>query len=145
MTSIIRFLDGWRVLVVDDEPDNVDVVRRILIKFGAQVQTAENGQQALDLLQKEAFEFVICDLTMPDIDGWELLRRVRAIPQLEKLPMIVLTAHAMAGDRERAKEAGFLEYMTKPIDVDVVGARLLVAMLSVPHLSQRINKNPAKR
>ncbi len=104
----------WKVLLVDDEPDNLGVAEQILQHFGATVQTANDGLQALELLETFQPTFIIADLSMPRMDGWELLTQVRAKPEWAKIPVIALTAHAMRGDREKVLNAGFDQYISKP-------------------------------
>lgn len=107
-------IKNWTVLLVDDEPDNLGVAQQILQHFGAQVFTAGDGEEALTLLNTVTPSFIVTDLSMPVIDGWELLKKIREIPRLNHVPVIALTAHAMRGDRERALAAGFDQYITKP-------------------------------
>src|SRR5688572_14953501 len=100
-------INGWTVLIVDDEPDNLGVPRKILTHYGAQVHTAEDGEQGMLLLETIRPTFVLLDLSMPKMDGWTMLREVRAHEALAPIPVIALTAHAMQSDRERAIAAGF--------------------------------------
>jgi CheY-like chemotaxis protein len=108
-------LKGWNVLVVDDEPDSLEVAAIILEGHGANVKTVTNGQEALDTLQTMRPKFILSDLSMPILDGWRLLEAVKANPDLTDIPVIALTAHAMIGDRERGIAAGFYNYLTKPL------------------------------
>jgi two-component system, cell cycle response regulator DivK len=105
---------GWVVLIVDDEPDNLGVARKILSFYGAEVHLAEDGQNGLEVLSQIEPSFILLDLSMPTMDGWEMLKRVRTQPETADLPVIALTAHAMPGDEDRALEAGFDGYITKP-------------------------------
>lgn len=109
---------NWHVLIVDDEPDNVGVARKILTFNGAQVAIAENGLIGLEILRTMMPTFILLDLSMPKLDGWAMLREIRAEPRHGDVPVIALTAHAMAGDEERAIEAGFDGYITKPFRLD---------------------------
>jgi CheY-like chemotaxis protein len=95
----------WKVLIVDDEPDNVAVAKKILAYNGAEVQIARNGLEGLVLLSHFLPTFILLDLSMPEM---------RDHPQTQALPVIALTAHAMAGDREKALAAGFNGYIVKP-------------------------------
>ena len=108
-TAAIRrdILKGWNVLIADDEPDSLEVATRILRYYGANVTTAGNGQEALDLVVKAAPRFIISDLSMPVVDGWGLLYELKQNPDTADIPVIALTAHSMTGDRQRAVEAGF--------------------------------------
>ena len=107
----------WTVLIVDDEPDNLGVPLKTLTHFGATVYTAEDGQQALTLLSEVEPTFVLLDLSMPVMDGWETIREMRNNPRTTSLPVIALTAHAMGGDKQRAMDAGFDGYITKPFRI----------------------------
>lgn len=138
MSKIPSVLVGWRVLVVDDEPDNLDVARRMLKKAGAEVSLAENGEEALALVQTKTFDFILSDLSMPVMDGWMLMYELNMDRRTADIPVIALTAHAMAGDRERAMEAGFINYITKPLDIDKFITDLLNILVDVPEFSARL-------
>ena len=107
-------IDNWTVLVVDDEPDNLGIPHRVLTHFGAEVHTAGDGLEGLELLEKITPTFILLDLSMPNMNGWEMLTKVRENPMTEHITVIALTAHAMAGDEDRAMQAGFNGYITKP-------------------------------
>ena len=102
------------VALVEDNPDNRLLVRVILESL-YEVTEYENGFAALEGLPKEKPDLVLLDVSLPEMDGTEVLRRIRADANLRELPVIALTAHAMAGDREKYLAAGFDEYVTKPI------------------------------
>lgn len=110
-------ITGWNVLLVDDEPDNIEVVAESLEFYGMTVRTAGNGQQALDVLLDWMPNLILLDLSMPVMDGWETLRALKADPQTQDIPVLAFSAHAIIGDAERALAAGFDGYMTKPINV----------------------------
>ena len=118
MMKIPRAFVGWEVLVVDDELDNLEVAARLLKIAGATVTTANNGIEALQKVQSRPlpFKFVLSDLSMPDMDGWELLYLLQQERVMNNIPVIALTAHAMTGDRERCIAAGFLNHISKPLD-----------------------------
>jgi CheY-like chemotaxis protein len=105
---------GWDVLIVDDERDNVGVAEKVLDFHGARVRTACNGLEGLALLNESIPTFVLLDLSMPYMDGWEMLRAIRANPMMSHLVVIAVTAHAMYGDAERTLAAGFDGYIAKP-------------------------------
>jgi CheY-like chemotaxis protein len=111
---VSRDIKDWVVLIVDDEPDNVSVARKILNYNGAEVHIARNGVEGLALLTALKPTFILLDLSMPEMDGWEMFQRLRDDGELRYLPVIALTAHAMAGDKERILEAGFNGYIAKP-------------------------------
>lgn len=106
---------GWTVLVVDDEPDNIGVVEKLLEFYGATVHIAYHGEEGLRVLKEITPTFVLLDLSMPTMDGWEMLAAVKADPTKKQIPIIALTAHAMPEDVERVKAAGFDGYIPKPI------------------------------
>ncbi|MEO8212426.1 MAG: response regulator, partial [Myxococcales bacterium] len=120
-------LSGKKVLLVDDDSRNLFAITTILEQHQMSVVYAENGQQALDKLATEAdIDIVLMDIMMPEMDGYEATRKIRAQPRYGKLPVIALTAKAMKGDREKCIEAGASDYITKPID-----ANQLVSLLRV--------------
>lgn len=118
MMKIPRAFVGWEVLVVDDEQDNLEVASRLLKIAGATVTMTSNGVEALQKVQARSapYKFVLSDLSMPDMDGWELLYLLQQEKVMQNIPVIALTAHAMAGDRERCIAAGFLDHISKPLD-----------------------------
>jgi CheY-like chemotaxis protein len=105
------------ILVVEDVEDNRELVRLLLETAGYTVLEAHNGQEALDVLVTGLPDLILMDLSLPVIDGWEVTRRLRADDRTRSLPILALTAHAMAGDRERVMSSGFDGYIPKPIDV----------------------------
>src|SRR5574341_154027 len=110
-----RNISHWTVLAVDDEPDSLEVVMEVLEFYGATAHTASDGLRALEMLVTVQPDLILTDLSMPNLDGWGLLAAVRRDPKLAGIPIVALTAHAMAGDEERAMAAGFTSYITKPI------------------------------
>lgn len=118
-----------KILLVEDNDLNRDMLTRRLTKRGYEVVTATDGEQGLELAQAERPDLVLMDMSLPGIDGWETTRRLRAEAETASIPVIALTAHAMAGDRERALEAGCDDYDTKPVEMD----RLLLKIESLTH------------
>ncbi len=106
--------DSRRVLLVEDNIVNQCVATEILKRIGVQVEIANHGGEALELLQQQSFDFVFMDCQMPEMDGFEATRRIREMPDLESLPVVALTANALSGDRERCLDAGMSDYLTKP-------------------------------
>jgi len=106
-----------RVLLVEDNEMNRDMLSRRLTRAGHSVLIAVDGAQGLDMARAEAPDLVLMDMSLPVMDGWEATRRLRADPATAGLPVIGLTAHAMAGDRERVLAAGCNDYDTKPVDM----------------------------
>jgi two-component system cell cycle response regulator DivK len=108
----------WHVLVVDDETANREVFVETLQFFGAHVMSAANGIEALDLIRQQLPTIILTDLAMPKMDGWEMLRILRADPDLRHIPVLVITAaYTLPGDRERVLAAGFDGYLMKPVEI----------------------------
>ncbi|HSA92348.1 MAG TPA: response regulator [Terriglobales bacterium] len=105
-----------RILLAEDNPTNRELIRDVLEADGCEVIEADNGQEALHKLREILPHLVLLDVQMPELDGYAVLNRLRADPQLARLPVIALTAYAMRGDRERALAAGFDGYVSKPVD-----------------------------
>ena len=106
-----------RILVVDDVPANVKLLEARLSAEYFDVLTASNGTDALKICQRAECDMILLDVMMPDIDGFEVCRRLKADPEMRSIPVIALTAYAMAGDREKAIAAGCDDYDTKPIEL----------------------------
>jgi two-component system cell cycle response regulator DivK len=107
-----------KLLLVEDNAMNRDMLSRRLIRRGYQVAIAVDGAQGVAMAQSEKPDLVLMDLSLPGIDGWEATRRIKASADTKHLPVIGLTAHAMAGDREKALDAGCDDYDTKPIEFE---------------------------
>jgi two-component system, cell cycle response regulator DivK len=106
-----------KILLVEDNEMNRDMLSRRLIRKGYDVVMALDGRQAVEMAAGESPDLIIMDMSLPVIDGWEATRQVKATPATHTIPVIALTAHAMAGDREKAIQAGCDDYDTKPIDL----------------------------
>jgi len=106
-----------KVLLVEDNELNRDMLSRRLARKGYEVVIAVDGQQGVDLAANAAPDVILMDMTLPVLDGWEATRRIKADSALAAIPVIALTAHAMAGDREQALGAGCDDYDTKPIEL----------------------------
>ena len=119
-----------KILLVEDNEMNRDMLSRRLIRNGYAVVIAIDGQQGVDMALSERPNIILMDMSLPVIDGWEATRRIKADDATRAIPVIGLTAHAMSGDREKAIEAGREDYDTKPIELP----RLLgkIAALLVP-------------
>jgi len=107
-----------KILLVEDNEMNRDMLSRRLQRRGYEVLTAVDGESGLTLTRSEAPALVLMDMSLPGIDGWEATRRLKADPATRVIPIIALTAHAMAGDREQALAAGCDDFDIKPIDLD---------------------------
>ena len=113
-----------KILLVEDNELNRDMLSRRLIRRGYEVVMAIDGEEALTSAAREQPNLILMDMSLPKIDGWEATRRLKADPSFCAIPVIALTAHAMAGDRERALEAGCDEFDTKPIEFERLLAKI---------------------
>ncbi len=113
-------LAGRSILVVEDSPDARDVMELLLTSAGAVVAIAEDGAAGLAWLSANTVDVIVSDIGMPGMDGWEMMRRVRALPNspAATVPAVALTAHVTPSDRERSMAAGFQEHLPKPVDID---------------------------
>ncbi len=112
--SILR---DRKILLVDDDVRNLFALTTVLERYGLNVTTAENGKDALDILDDGSdIDVVLMDIMMPEMDGYETMRRIRAQSKFKSLPIIALTAKAMKGDREKCIDAGASDYITKPVN-----------------------------
>lgn len=107
-----------KILLVEDNEMNRDMLSRRLKRKGFEVVLAVHGQEGIDLAQSQAPDLILMDMSLPVVDGWEATRLLKAQPDTQAIPVIALTAHAMAGDREKALQAGCDDYDTKPIDLE---------------------------
>jgi CheY-like chemotaxis protein len=107
-----------RILLVEDNEMNRDMLSRRLQRRGFTVEIAVDGMSGVDRALEGGWDLVLMDMSLPEIDGWEATRRIRADAKHGKVPIIALTAHAMSGDRDKAIEAGCDDYDTKPVDLD---------------------------
>jgi len=106
-----------KILLVEDNEMNRDMLTRRLERKGFEVVIAVDGQAGIDMASSASADIILMDLSLPIIDGWEATRRIKADPATQSTPVIALTAHAMAGDEQKALEAGCDDYDTKPIDL----------------------------
>jgi CheY-like chemotaxis protein len=112
-------LRGKRILVVDDDVRNVYALASALEQHEVDVVTAGNGREAVEALgEPHAVDLVLLDVMMPELDGYETAEAIREFPQFQELPIIMLTAKAMQGDRDACLAAGASDYITKPVDID---------------------------
>ena len=107
-----------KLLIVDDEPENIELLRRRLSRRGYAVVAATSAEEALARADAEQPDVILMDIKMPVVDGFEATRRLKARPATAPIPVITLTAHAMQEDRDQALAAGADEYETKPVDLD---------------------------
>jgi PAS domain S-box-containing protein len=113
-------LDSMAVLVVDDSEDTTAMVRQVLEMSGAAVTTATSGAEALKLASEHDFDVVLSDISMPEMDGFEFLGRLRKLPGKENLPALALTGFGRSEDVQRARHEGFFSHLTKPLDIEVL-------------------------
>jgi len=106
-----------RILLVEDNEMNRDMLSRRLTRKGFEVAIAVDGRQGIDMAKSGSYDLILMDMSLPEIDGWEATRQLRAVEDTQSVPIIALTAHAMAGDREKALDAGCDDYDTKPIEL----------------------------
>ena len=118
-----------KILLVEDNEMNRDMLSRRLARKGYQVVIAADGQQGIAMARSEAPALIVMDMSLPVLDGWEATRRLKAAPETRSIPIIALTAHAMPGDQEKARAAGCDDYDTKPVEL----ARLLTKIEALLH------------
>ncbi|MGS0676330.1 PAS domain S-box protein [Shewanella sp. 125m-1] len=123
--QLLAQLQGKRILLVEDNEMNQEVATEFLEQVGVVLSIAENGQVALDKLALHTFDLVLMDCQMPVMDGYQATQELRKIPQLANLPVIAMTANAMAGDREMCLRAGMNDHIAKPIEVSLLYTTLL--------------------
>jgi len=107
----------FKILLVEDNEMNRDMLSRRLQRKGYEVVIAVDGEEAVRMAQSQAPDLILMDIRLPVMDGWEAMRRIKIMPETQSIPIIALTAHAMAGDMEKCVEAGCDDYDTKPIDL----------------------------
>lgn len=122
-----------RILLVEDNPMNRDMLTRRLVKRGFEVVTAEDGLQGMDVASRDLPDLVLMDMSLPGIDGWEATRRLKAAEATRGIPVIALTAHAMADDRATALAAGCDEFDTKPVDFARLLDKMHALLAARPH------------
>ncbi|MBI4769480.1 MAG: response regulator [Chloroflexi bacterium] len=105
------------ILVVEDNVDNLDLVRFVLEQDGFSVLSTWSGAEGLALARQHHPDLILLDLTLPELDGWAAARALKSDPATRDIPLVALTAHSLAGDREKALAAGCDGYLTKPMDV----------------------------
>jgi two-component system cell cycle response regulator DivK len=106
-----------RILLVEDNELNRDMLSRRLIRKGYEVILAQNGQEGLEAAQNHTPDLILMDMSLPVMDGWEATRRLKEVPATSRIPVVALTAHALSDDREKAKRAGCDAYETKPVEL----------------------------
>jgi len=133
----MKNLKDWIILVVDDDPKGLHIMETLLNYYDATVLTGTNGQEGLEALRNNQVDLVISDLSMPVMDGWEMIEKIKHERRFASIPVIALTAHAMNGDRARAIAAGCHNYLTKPINPQTFLDNLIVILEEIPELAHR--------
>jgi two-component system cell cycle response regulator DivK len=117
---------GWKVLLVEDNYDNYEMVRFLLERADYTVVGAHTGREAVTAAREHKPDVILMDLSLPELDGWEAAQEIKNDPDIAHIPLIALTAHTLPGDRKKAMESGFDNYISKPINVpafyDIVSA-----------------------
>lgn len=129
-----NIFEGLPILIVEDDPDSIDVVAHIIQYYGADIYTAANGQIGLEKVAANHPKLILADLSMPIMDGWEMIKHLKASPETADIPIIALTAHAMIGDREKAIAAGCHSYLTKPIKPRSFIYDLVQILVKIPEI-----------
>jgi CheY-like chemotaxis protein len=117
-----------KILLVEDNDMNRDMLSRRLVRNGYEVFLAMDGQQGIEMALSERPDLILMDMSLPVIDGWEATRRIKSNDATRQIPVIALTAHAMAGDREKAIEAGCDDYDTKPVEISRLVRKIAVLL-----------------
>ena len=119
---------GADILYVEDNPGNRMLVRRILEAEGHSIREAVDGPSGLEMAAQERPDLILLDINLPEIDGYDLAKRMRAMPNLEGVPILAVTANVMQGDKERTMAAGCNGFIPKPIDVDKLPQQVKAAL-----------------
>jgi CheY-like chemotaxis protein len=109
-------LQGAAFLVADDDADNLEILQYLIGQEGGKVRSAASAREALELLLTWTPDVLVLDISMPDMDGYELLSAIRGVTRLREVPAVAVTAHAYERDRDRCIQAGFVQHLPKPYD-----------------------------
>jgi len=121
-----------KILLVEDNEMNRDMLSRRLLRKGFQVEMAVDGRAGVEMGRSGKYDLILMDMSLPEVDGWEATRQLRAAPETATVPIIALTAHAMAGDRDKALAAGCNDYDTKPIELDRLLGKMAALLPAAP-------------
>jgi CheY-like chemotaxis protein len=116
-SELVAHLKGSDILLVEDNEVNQLVATSILKKAGLNVKVANNGREAVEMVQKDHYDLVLMDIQMPEMDGLEATQVIRGLDGFDALPIVAMTAHAMSGDKEMSLKSGMNDHVNKPIDV----------------------------
>jgi CheY-like chemotaxis protein len=148
MVTVANFntwLAGRTILVIDDEPDSLEVAQTLLEDYDVNVITADNGRAGLEMASKHMPALIISDISMPEMSGWELVEALKKDRRTIDIPVIALTAHAMAGDRHKAIAAGFHNYLSKPLSPENFVKDLMRIVLDSPQIVEAIQQTLEKK
>ncbi|XDA97088.1 response regulator [Sulfitobacter sp. LCG007] len=109
-----------KILIVEDNDMNLDMLSRRLMRKGFEIVTARDGEAGIAQAKAESPDLILMDMSLPVLDGWQATRAIKSDPQVQAIPVIALTAHAMESDRQKAIEAGCDAFHTKPVDLKVL-------------------------
>ncbi|GAB4511320.1 MAG: hypothetical protein OHK0046_09250 [Anaerolineae bacterium] len=129
-------LKGWKVVVVDDEWDNLFIAQSLLESYGAEVHTAMNGEEGIALIKQVLPLFVVADVSMPKMDGQQMVKHLKADATTRDIPVIALSAGSMLEDRDQALAVGFHNYLIKPLTPQWFVSDLLNMLADVPSIAQ---------
>lgn len=121
-----------KLLLVEDNEMNRDMLSRRLARRGYEIAVAVDGEQGISEASRQLPDLIIMDMSLPVLDGWEATRRLKQRPETKGIPVLALTAHAMAGERDRALEAGCNDYDTKPVDFTRLLGKIENLILETP-------------
>ncbi len=139
--QLIQIYEKKKILLVEDNPINLQMTREILTRFGFEVDAAENGFLALQMVKQNFYDAILMDIRMPEIDGYETTRRIRALKNTARLPIIALSADAVEGVAEKAKSAGMNGYLTKPLNPSkMIG--ILQSYLQIKAAGEEVDESP---
>ena len=116
--------DKGTILYVEDNYDNRNLIRRVLMAEGYSMVDAMNGQQAIEMLENGGIDLILMDINMPDTDGYTLTTKIKSMEKFSKIPIVAVTANVMRGDREKSLQAGCDGYIQKPIDIDILAQQI---------------------
>lgn len=132
-----------RILVIEDNESSRDMLVRRLSRRGYQVIWAADGPRGIAMAHHDFPDLIVMDMSLPEIDGWEATRRLKADPVTGAIPIVALTAHAMASDRQKAMDAGCDDYHTKPLDFESLVRSMEVFLEVRSHVAPSVNIGPA--
>ena len=126
-----------KLLIIEDNEMNRDLLSRRLQRRGYEVILAVDGKQGVEIARSETPDLILMDMALPVVDGWEATRLLKSFPQTRSIPIIALSAHAMTGDREKALESGCDDYDTKPIELNRLLDKIVALLMKPPGVPVR--------